>query len=135
MLNTFTSIIRLGSDPELKYLPSGQAVLNFNAASTIGFGDKQKTIWLRVAYWRNPGKILPLLKKADQCLISGELSQSEYKANDGTMKTSLELNANIIDIIGKKRESGSSPQSYSSQQSNKRHDNYDAPFDDLTIPF
>jgi single-stranded DNA-binding protein len=34
---------------------------------------------------------------------------SEYKANDGTMKTSLELNANILDLVGKRAEaSGSS---------------------------
>jgi single-stranded DNA-binding protein len=34
---------------------------------------------------------------------------SEYKANDGTMKTSLELNATILDLVGKRAEtSGSS---------------------------
>jgi single-strand DNA-binding protein len=42
------------------------------------------------------------LIKGNQILVSGELTQSEYKANDGTTKTSLELNANIIDLIGKK---------------------------------
>jgi len=38
-------------------------------------------------------------------IVLGELSQSEYKANDGATKTSLELNATIVDLIGKKSES------------------------------
>lgn len=34
--------------------------------------------------------------------MSGELTMSEYTANDGTKKTNLELNATIIDLVGKR---------------------------------
>ena len=46
-----------------------------------------------------------LLCHGQLVFVSGELSQSEYKANDGATKTSLELNATIVDLIGKKSES------------------------------
>ena len=36
--------------------------------------------------------------------VSSELSQSEFKADDGTTRISLELNAIIVDLIGKKSE-------------------------------
>ena len=45
-----------------------------------------------------------LLCHGQLVFVSGELSQSEYKANDGATKTSLELNATIVDLIGKKSE-------------------------------
>ena len=102
MSNTFTSLVRVGSDPELRSTPSGSQVLNFSAASTTGFGDKQQTLWLRVAYWRSPDKISQYIKKGGQLVVSGELSQREYQANDGTTRTSLELNANVIDLVGKR---------------------------------
>lgn len=142
MSNTFTGLVRLSKDPELRYLPSGQAVLTFNAASSVGFGDRQSTLWLRVSYWRNPEKLQPFLHKGDQCVVSGELSQSEYRAQDGSTKTSLELNANIIDLVGRRNESGQAPQQNyqpsgaQGQPSAKQapsHDNLYAPYDD--VPF
>jgi single-stranded DNA-binding protein len=45
-----------------------------------------------------------LLCHGQLVFVSGELSQSEFKADDGATKTSLELNATIVDLIGKKSE-------------------------------
>ena len=102
MSNVFSGLVRIGSNPELRFIPSGKAVLTFSAASTTGYGDKQKTLWLRVTYWNNAEKMKDYLLKGQSVFVSGELTQSEYKGSDGTTKTSLELNANIIDLIGKK---------------------------------
>jgi single-strand DNA-binding protein len=120
------------------------AVLNVTVANNVGFGDKQQTLWIRVALFgkRAEGQLQNYLKKGQQVFVSGELTQSEYKANDGTTKTSLELNANIIDLIGKKNEASQPQQNY--QPSGVReqapvrqgpsHDNFDVPYDD-DIPF
>jgi single-strand DNA-binding protein len=48
------------------------------------------------------------LVKGNQISIAGELSQTEYQAKDGTTKTSMELNANIIDLVGGRKE-GAAP--------------------------
>lgn len=104
MSNSFTSLVRLGSEPEIRVIPSGKSVLNFSAASTTGFGDKKQTLWLRVTYWNNPEKVASFLAKGDQVVISGELSQRNYE-KDGVTKTSLELNATSIDLVGKKQDS------------------------------
>ncbi|MDD4906270.1 MAG: single-stranded DNA-binding protein, partial [Methylobacter tundripaludum] len=61
---------------------------------------------------------------------------------DGSTKTSLELNANIIDLVGKRNESNQPPQqNYQSSGQGQpsasqgpSHDNFDAPYDD-DIPF
>lgn len=144
MSNVFSFTGTVGRDAEVRYAPSGLAVLNVTVANNVGFGDKQQTLWIRVALFgkRAEGQLQNYLKKGQQVFVSGELTQSEYKANDGTTKTSLELNANIIDLIGKKNEASQPQQNY--QPSGVReqapvrqeasHDNFDVPYDD-DIPF
>lgn len=142
MSNVFSFTGTVGRDAEVRYTPSGLAVLSVTVANNIGFGDKQQTLWVRVALFgkRAEGNLQNYLKKGQQVFVSGELSQNEYKANDGSMKTSLELVANIIDLIGKKGEVGQGQQAYqtaASQQpaaSQGNLDNFDAPYDD-DIPF
>ena len=143
MSNVFSFTGTVGRDAEVRYAPSGLAVLNVTVANNVGFGDKEKTLWIRVAVFgkRAEGQLQNYLKKGQQVFVSGELTQSEYKANDGSTKTSLELNANIIDLIGRKSEASHPQQSY--QPSGVReqapvrqaeHDNFDVPYDD-DIPF
>ncbi len=143
MSNVLSFTGTVGRDAEVRYLPSGQAVLNVTVANNIGFGDKQQTLWIRCAVWgkRAEGSLHNYLKKGQQVFVSGELSQSEYRAQDGSTKTSLELNANIIELVGKRSESNQptqqnyqpSAQSPASAQP-ASHDNFDAPYDD-DIPF
>ena len=104
MSNVFSFTGTVGRDAEVRYSPSGVAVLNFTVANNIGYGDKQQTLWIRVALFgkRAEGQLKDYLLKGQSVFVSGELTQSEYKGSDGTTKTSLELNANIIDLIGKK---------------------------------
>ena len=144
MSNVFSFTGTIGRDAEVRYAPSGMAILNVTVANNIGFGDKQQTLWIRVALFgkRAEGSLKDYLKKGQQVFVSGELSQNEYRANDGTTKTSLELNANIIDLVGKRSEGGASQQSYQDNSVREpaparaatSHDNFDEPYDD-GIPF
>ena len=112
MSNVFSFTGTVGRDAEVRATPSGQSVLNFTVANNIGFGDRQQTLWVRVALWgrRAEGSLQNYLKKGQQVFVSGELTQREYQANDGTTKTSLELNANIVDLVGKRNDQGQQPQ-------------------------
>ena len=143
MSNVFSFTGTVGRDAEVRYTASGMAVLSVTVANNVGFGDKQQTLWVRVALFgkRAEGGLQNYLKKGQQVFVSGELSQNEYKANDGTMKTSLELAANIIDLVGKRSETGGSPQAYqasgstsSATSSPQVQDNFDDAYDD-DIPF
>ena len=48
MSNVFSFTGTVGRDAEVRYAPSGVAVLNVTVANNIGFGDKQQTLWIRV---------------------------------------------------------------------------------------
>ncbi len=112
MSNVFSFTGTLGRDAEVRVTPSGQSVMNFNVANNVGFGERQQTIWIRVAVWgkRAEGQLQNYLKKGQQVFVSGELTQSEYQANDGTTKSSLELNANVVDLVGRRNDQVQQPQ-------------------------
>ncbi len=130
MSNVFSFTGTLGRDAEVRVTPSGQSVLNFTVANNIGFGDRQQTLWVRVALWgkRAEGSLQNYLKKGQQVFVSGELTQREYQANDGTTKASLELNANIEDLVGKRNESGQAPPAQSTNSPSSLDDFDDVPF-------
>ena len=144
MSSVFSFTGTVDRDAEVRYAPSGLAVLNVTVANNVDFGDKQQTLWIRVALFgkRAEGQLQNYLKKGQQVFVSGELTQSEYRASDSATETSLELNAYIIDLIGKKNEISQPQQSYQAsrvwEQESARprgdHDIFDVPYDD-DIPF
>lgn len=106
MSNSFNFVGTIGRDAEVKYLSSGSAVLTVTVANNVGYGDKQKTNWVRVTLFgkRAEGNLSGLLVKGQQVFVSGELTLNEYQTKDGSTKSNLEVNANIIDLVGGKRE-------------------------------
>lgn len=150
MSNVFSFTGRVGRDAEVRYTPSQQAVLNVAVAHDVGYGDKKQTIWVDCAVWGKKAEstLVNYLKKGQQVFVSGELSQSTYKANDGTDKTKWVMsNVHILDLVGSKKDgdqSGQSGQSGQSAPQSQHHahtpsakppvDNFDAPYDD-DIPF
>ena len=144
MSNVMSFTGTVGRDAEVRYAASGMAILNVTVANNIGFGDKQQTLWILVVLFGKlaEGQLQNYLKKGQQVFVSGELTQSEYKANDGTTKTSLELNATIVDLIGKRNDASQSQPSYPAAGAREQAparpapsaDIYDAPYDD-DIPF
>jgi single-strand DNA-binding protein len=135
MSNVVSFTGTIGRDAEVRYLPSGQAVLNVSVANNVGFGDRQQTLWFRVVLWgkRAEGNLKDYLLKGQQVFISGEMTQSEYQAKDGTMKTVLEVNANIVDLVGKRSENGHAqqPQQQQHQHQQQRYQTDAQKYDEL----
>ncbi|MCX7068373.1 MAG: single-stranded DNA-binding protein [Methylococcales bacterium] len=150
MSNVFSFTGAIVADAVVRYAASGTAILSVRVANNVGFGDKQQTLWIQVSLFgkRAESGIVPYLKKGQQVFISGELTTREYQANDGTTRTSLDLIANILDLVGsgRKPDVGQTGQdgysapasrvpSSTPAQPSGRPDNFnDAPYDD-DIPF
>lgn len=118
MSNVFSGMCNVSQDATVNYLPSGSTVLNFNAANNIGFGDNQKTNWLRIAVWgkRAEGNLKDYLKKGQAVFISGEMSTNEYTKQDGSKGFQIEITANVVDLIGGKKSDNAQPAYESYQQ-------------------
>jgi len=63
MLNKVTLIGNLGADPEVRYMPAGDAVANITLATSMRWKDKQtgerkeSTEWHRVVFYRRLAEI------------------------------------------------------------------------------
>lgn len=112
-VNKAILIGRLGSDPELKYTPGGQAVANFSLATNERWtgkdGEKQeKTTWHNIVAW---GKLAELAKeylhKGRQVYIEGRIDNRSYDKKDGSGKAYFsEVVVQNIQFLGSRSDSG-----------------------------
>lgn len=114
MSNVFSCVGTLAADAELKHVGQNEtAVLSFRIANNIYDSKERKNVplWIRCQLWgsRAEGSLKDYLKKGQQVFVAGELSINEYKANDGTTRTSLELNCNVVDLVGGKKTDNNAP--------------------------
>ena len=112
MANNITVFGRLGRDAEQKFTPSGSAVLEFSVAEDVGFGDKKVTNWWKCAVWgkQAEGALVGYLKKGQQVVVFGEVTQREYDAKEGYKKISIELRVNAVQLAGEKQQGGQTQQ-------------------------
>lgn len=98
----------LGSDPELKSLPSGANLLRFRMATNESYLDKNKerqtrTEWHDVVMWGNRAEPLShILSKGSRVLVEGTLRTSSYE-KDGTRRWHTEITARDLHLLGSRR--------------------------------
>jgi len=138
MYHTIIIVGNLGRDPEMRYTPSGQAVTNFNVASSRQYtgsdGNQVKeTIWFRVSTWGKQAEICnQYLKKGSKVLIEGRLKPDQstggpriWTRQDGTSAASYEVNANMVRFLSSRVEDESG---YMAGESEGLAESEDIPF-------
>lgn len=102
----------LGRDPEVRYLPSGQAVANLSIATAEKYKTKdgeqaEHTEWHRVSFFDKLAEICgKYLKKGSQVYIEGSIRTRKYTDKDGVEKYSTEIRGDRMQMLGGKPESG-----------------------------
>lgn len=140
-MNSITFDGRLAADAELKYIPSGEAVLSFRVASDIGFGERKTTNWFSCQVWGKRGESLQqYLTKGQQVTVYGQLTLREWTDKENVKRLSPGVRVNEISLQGGKREDGDgAPARGEPPAPPKRQDPTSAPkgsnTDDEDIPF
>jgi single-strand DNA-binding protein len=133
-MNVYTFSGRLTRDCEQRFTQGGMAICSFSVAVDYGFGDNKGTNFIRCSLFgkRAEGGLPQYLLKGTQVAISGELKVREYDDKDGVKRTSVEVSADKLDLIGGKSDSG---QQGNQQRAPAGNDPFaDSPPDD-DIPF
>jgi len=106
-VNKVILVGNLGSDPEVRYLPSGDAVANIRLATTDRYKDKQSgefkemTEWHRISFFGRLAEIVSeYLKKGSAVYIEGRIRTRKYQAQDGTDRYSTEIVAEQMQMLG-----------------------------------
>ncbi|WP_085727988.1 single-stranded DNA-binding protein [Pseudomonas sp. R37(2017)] len=110
-----------GQDPEVRYLPNGNAVTNLSLATSEQWTDKQtgqkveKTEWHRVSMFGKVAEIAgEYLRKGSQVYIEGKLQTREWE-KDGIKRYTTEI---VVDMQGTMQLLGGRPQGDQGQGNN-----------------
>jgi len=96
----------LGRDPELRFLPNGDAVCNFSIATTDSWKDKagekqEKTEWHNIVMYRKLAEIAgEYLKKGRPVYLEGRLQTRKWQTKDGQDRYTTEIVADNMQMLG-----------------------------------
>lgn len=106
-VNKVILVGNLGADPEVRYLPSGDAIANIRLATTDRYKDKasgemkEATEWHRVAFFGRLAEIVSeYLKKGSAVYIEGRLRTRKWQGQDGQDRYSTEIVADQMQMLG-----------------------------------
>jgi len=106
-VNKVILVGNLGSDPQVRYTPSGQAVANFNIATSERFNNKagekeERTEWHRIVAWGKLAEICQqYLKKGKQVYIEGRLQTRQWEDQQGQKRQTTEIVAQNMQMLGR----------------------------------
>lgn len=109
-VNKVILVGNLGRDPEMRYLPSGDAVANITIATSSKYKNKagelvEETEWHRVAFFGKLAEIVgEYLVKGRSVYVEGRLKTSKYTDKDGVEKYSTSIVANEMQMLGGRRD-------------------------------
>ncbi len=116
-VNKVILIGNLGQDPEVRYLPNGNAVANCTVATSESWKDKntgetqEKTEWHRVVFFRRLAEIVAeYLKKGSKVYIEGKLQTRKWDDKAGVTHYSTEIIADQMQMLGEKGQGGGQQQ-------------------------
>jgi single-strand DNA-binding protein len=96
-----------GRDPEIRYLPSGQAVANVSIATTSRRKDKtsgemvEDTQWHRVTFFDRLAEIVgEYVKKGRPIYVEGRITYRKYTDKDGVEKNATDIVATEMQLLG-----------------------------------
>lgn len=98
----------LGKDPEVRYMPGGEAVANITLATTDTWKDKsgtkqEKTEWHRVSFFGRQAEVVgEYLKKGSQVYIEGRIQTRKWQDKDGQDRYTTEIVADRMQMLGGK---------------------------------
>jgi single-strand DNA-binding protein len=108
-LNKVQLIGNLGKDPELSYIPSGDAVAKFSIATGERWKDKdgnmqERTEWHNIVAWRKLAEICgQYLKKGNKVYIEGKIQTRSWDdKNTGTKRYMTEIIADDMIMLDSK---------------------------------
>ena len=109
-INKVILVGNVGKDPEVKHLDSETAVANFPLATSEFYNNKngekvENTEWHNIVCWRRLALLAEnYIRKGSQLYVEGRIRTRNYE-QDGIKKYITEINADTIQLLGKKGES------------------------------
>lgn len=115
-VNKVIIVGNLGRDPEIRYMPSGDAIANIAVATSYKSKDrntgeqKEHTEWHRISFFGKLAEIVgQYLKKGSSVYVEGRLQTRKYTDKDGVEKYATEIVAENMQMLGGRADGGQAP--------------------------
>ncbi len=122
-VNKVILVGNLGKDPESRYMPNGDAVVNITLATTDTWKDKatgekkEATEWHRIVFFRKLAEIAgQYLKKGSQVYIEGSLKTRKWQDKEGQDRYTTEIVADTMQMLGSRQGMSDAPPRESAPQ-------------------
>lgn len=105
-VNKVILVGNLGRDPEMRYMPSGDAIASFSVATTDTWKDKngqkqERTEWHRISMFGKLAEIAgEYLKKGSSVYIEGRLQTRKWQDKEGNERQTTEVVADRMQMLG-----------------------------------
>ncbi|CAN7637793.1 single-stranded DNA-binding protein [Massilia sp. LjRoot122] len=106
-VNKVIIVGNLGRDPEVRYLPSGDAIANIAVATSYKSKDRQtgeqkeQTEWHRISFFGRLAEIVgQYLKKGSSVYVEGRLQTRKYTDKDGIERYATDIIAENMQMLG-----------------------------------
>lgn len=115
-VNKVILVGNLGNDPEVRYMPNGNAVANLSLATSESWKDQQgqvqgRTEWHRLTMYRKLAEIAgEYLKKGSQIYVEGKLQTRKWQDQQGHDKYTTEVIVDQMQMLGGREGGGNSQQ-------------------------
>ena len=112
-VNKVILVGNLGRDPEVRFMPNGEAVCNFSIATTDSWKDKagakqERTEWHNIVMYRKLAEIAgEYLKKGRPVYVEGRLQTRKWQTKEGQDRYTTEIIADQMQMLGGKDSAGS----------------------------
>lgn len=116
MLNKVILIGRLGRDPEVRYMPNGEAVCNFSVATSESWKDsngqkQERSEWHNITMYRKLAEIAgQYLTKGSQVYLEGKIQSRKYTDKNGVERTAYDIIVNEMKMLGGSNNDGQQAQ-------------------------
>ena len=110
-VNKVIIVGNLGRDPEVRYMPNGNAVANITVATSESWKDQQgqmqeRTEWHRIVLYRRLAEIAgEYLRKGSKVYLEGRLQTREWQDQQGQKRYTTEIIANEMQMLDGKPQS------------------------------
>lgn len=114
-VNKVILVGNLGADPEMRYLPSGEAVANLRVATTDQWKDKdgnkqEATEWHRVSFFGRQAEVCgQYLKKGSQIYVEGSIRTRKWQDKEGQDRYTTEVRGDRMQMLGGRQGMGDAP--------------------------
>lgn len=113
-INKVILVGNVGGDPEVRYMPNGNAVATLSVATSESWKDKEtgnkqeRTEWHRVVCFNRLGEIAgEYIRKGSKLYVEGSLRTRKWQDQQGQDRYTTEIVASDIQMLDAKGQTGS----------------------------